>query len=287
MPERDDVHARRLLGGDLLLDLGEQVRGEPPEPLGADGARAQSSSSARTSSGRQLAPVELLGRTGHRHLQVVVDGDLEVAARQVHRHGAGEAAQPHAGDGGRAGAGAAGEGLAHAALPDPHRQLRGALRRARTPRWCASGSGRPARWLGPERARPRRRAPGARSTACGLPIDTSASSTTRRSPRSASRPSPAGKRARPMLHLHAAVVEGADRARGRRRSGCARPPGSRPAGLEVARDDPDAVAAVLGLAAVRVPDRHPRRAAVVAAAPGSRRRRRRMRVAGCGARARP
>ena len=29
----------------------------------------------------QLAPVELLGRTGHRHLQVVADGDLQVAAR--------------------------------------------------------------------------------------------------------------------------------------------------------------------------------------------------------------
>ena len=49
--EGDDVDARRPLGGDLLLDLGEEVRGEPSEPLGPDGAGAQSSSSARTSSG--------------------------------------------------------------------------------------------------------------------------------------------------------------------------------------------------------------------------------------------
>ena len=49
--QRDDVDALGPLGGDLLLDLGEEVRGEPAEPLGPDGARAQSSSSARARSG--------------------------------------------------------------------------------------------------------------------------------------------------------------------------------------------------------------------------------------------
>ncbi len=47
----DDVDALGPLGGDLLLDLGEEVRGEPPEPFGSDGPRAQSSSSARARSG--------------------------------------------------------------------------------------------------------------------------------------------------------------------------------------------------------------------------------------------
>ena len=49
--QRDDVDALGPLGRDLLLDLGEQVRGQPPEPLGPDDARRQSSSSARTRSG--------------------------------------------------------------------------------------------------------------------------------------------------------------------------------------------------------------------------------------------
>ena len=257
----DDVHALGALGRDLLLDLGEEVRGEPPEPFGADRlGGAQSSSSARVRSGGELPAIDLLGRTGHRHLEVVVHGDHQIAACKMHRHGAREAPESHRRHRGRARAGAARQGLPRPPLPDAH----GQLGRALGPHELDVGA------LGEPRVDLDRRPEGPHHVG-GRGVLDDRVGVAHRDLGQLDRPAVAaqllaalagGEPRAAHLHLDAAAGERSHRHRAGARQDAA--VGRQPAlGLEVARHHPDAVAAVLGLAPVRVPHGHARHAAVV------------------------
>ena len=114
IPRRDHVDAGRALGGDLALELGEQVGRDPLQALSSVSSQVSSSMSSSASSPRYTGtaqPVRLTCRSSS-------DLDLELAAVEAHGHRAVAAAQ-HVGDGGAARAGARGQRLPHPALEDP------------------------------------------------------------------------------------------------------------------------------------------------------------------------
>ena len=151
------------LGGDLALDLGEQVRGEPAQALGPDGPRAQSASSARDELRRELAPrrspppVRSSSPPGRRPrrsrrsppARCTVTGLVRPPSRTP-ATAAAQAPVPQA-----------------SVSPTPRSQTRiselaTGPRAARTPRWCAPGSAGPTSISGPSRAHHVGRVPRAR-----------------------------------------------------------------------------------------------------------------------------
>ena len=166
--ERDHVDARRLLLGDLALELGEQVRRDPVEALtrSAWSSFRKSSESVPANTGT-AQPVRLTCRSSP-------TSTVSSPPSSDHGHGRVAAAQ-HVRDRGAGRAGAGGERLADAALEDPRAD---AVRRQ-------LGVPGDVRAVGEQLAAPRSRGPIAgRSSAsssstestriahCGLPIET-------------------------------------------------------------------------------------------------------------------
>ena len=175
-PEADHVDPRRLLVGDLALELGEHVGRNRLEALGWVGERhgparlarsrlerirERSASSPRARSGCAV-PVRVTSRSPR-------DLDGQLAAVELDRDRARRAAQER-GDRGAARAGPGGERLPHPALEDP-RPHASSRRPSRRRRWSGSGRAR-CSTRSPGRSRPGR-APRASSptsiTHCGLP----------------------------------------------------------------------------------------------------------------------
>ena len=164
-PEADHVDARGALGGDLALELGEQVRRDPLQaPTRSHAAPLRTRRRACPRNTGTAQPVRLMCRSSPTSTSSSPPSSTTVTGESPPCE--------HVGDRGAGGAGAAGRGLPHPALEDPRADPAGPQRPRTTRRWCGSGTARGARSPGRSRAG---RAPSSscslatRIAHCGLP----------------------------------------------------------------------------------------------------------------------